>query len=85
MIEETAAPLFEGADWNFDTLSRIYAAVERVALDELGLDPYPNRIEVITSEQMLDAYASTGMPLFYKHWSLGKHFVRNEAMYRKGW
>lgn len=34
---------------------------------------------------MLDAYASTGMPLFYKHWSFGKEFARNEALYRKGW
>src|SRR6202044_4136276 len=31
-----------------------------------------------------DAYSSIGMPLFYKHWSFGKHFSRNEAMYRKG-
>ncbi len=30
---------------------------------ELGLDVYPNQIEVITAEQMLDAYASRGMPL----------------------
>ena len=33
---------------------------------------------------MLDAYSSIGMPLFYKHWSFGKHFARNEAMYRAG-
>ena len=33
---------------------------------------------------MLDAYASIGMPLFYKHWSFGKHFARNEAIYRAG-
>ena len=33
---------------------------------------------------MLDAYASIGMPLFYQHWSFGKHFARNEALYRKG-
>ncbi len=52
---------------------------------ELGLDIYRPRIEVITTEQMLDAYASTGMPLFYKHWSFGKQFVRNETLYRKGW
>ncbi len=25
-----------------------------------------------------------GMPLFYKHWSFGKQFARNEAMYRAG-
>lgn len=77
-------PLFEGTDWNFQSIQRIHAAVEKIALEELGLDVYPNRIEVITSEQMLDAYASTGMPLFYKHWSFGKQFVQNEVMYRKG-
>ena len=57
----------------------------RIAVDELGLDTYRTQIEVITAEQMLDAYASTGMPLFYKHWSFGKHFARNETLYRKGW
>ena len=44
----------------------------------------PNQIEVITAEQMLDAYSSVGMPLFYKHWSFGKHFAYQEASYRKG-
>ena len=39
---------------------------------------------MISTEQMLDAYSSIGMPLFYKHWSFGKHFARNEAMYRAG-
>jgi stage V sporulation protein R len=33
---------------------------------------------------MLDAYSSVGMPLFYKHWSFGKHFAHQEASYRKG-
>ena len=45
--------LFEGADWDFSTLQRIHDACEEIALDELGLDVYPNQIEVITSEQML--------------------------------
>ena len=26
----------------------------------------------------------SGMPLFYKHWSFGKHFAQHEALYRKG-
>jgi spore cortex formation protein SpoVR/YcgB (stage V sporulation) len=63
---------------------RIFDAVEHVANEELGLDTYPNQIEVITAEQMLDAYSSTGMPLFYKHWSFGKQFLANEMLYRKG-
>ncbi len=77
-------PLFEGADWEFATVQRAYEAIERIARDELGLDVYPNQIEVIGTEQMLDAYSSIGMPLFYKHWSFGKQFARNEALYRTG-
>ena len=76
--------LYRGADWDYDTLRRIHDAIEPIALGDLGLDVYPNRIEVITAEQMLDAYSSTGMPLFYKHWSFGKDFARHEAFYRKG-
>src|ERR1700741_725264 len=82
----TATPerLFESADWDFPTLQRIHHACEEIATSELGLDVYPNQIEVITAEQMLDAYASVGMPLFYKHWSFGKQFAYQEASYRKG-
>ena len=66
------------------TLRRVYDAIERIALDELGLDVYPVQIEVITSEQMLDAYASVGLPLMYRHWSFGKRFAYHETLYRKG-
>ena len=76
--------LYRSADWDFGTLRRTYDAIERIALGELGLDVYPNRIEVITAEQMLDAYSSAGMPLFYRHWSFGKHFAHHETLYRKG-
>ncbi len=77
--------LFQGADWNFDTLRRTFDAIEAVAIGEMGLDPYPNQIELISSEQMLDAYSSVGMPIFYSHWSFGKRFARDEKMYRKGY
>lgn len=76
--------LYRGADWDFATIQRIHDACEEVALGELGLTIYPNRIEVISAEQMLDAYASTGLPLSYRHWSFGKHFAQHESMYRKG-
>ena len=81
---EVRTPLYTGADWDFDGINRVYSAIEKIALGEMGLDVYPNQIEVITSEQMLDAYSSVGMPLFYKHWSFGKHFARDEALYRTG-
>ena len=34
---------------------------------------------------MLDAYASTGMPVMYPHWSFGKRFAQQELLYRKGY
>jgi stage V sporulation protein R len=77
--------LFETGDWDFDTLRRTYEAIEAIAVGEMGLDPYPNQIELISSEQMLDAYSSIGMPIFYHHWSFGKRFARDEKLYRKGY
>src|SRR6185312_12160351 len=84
MSRKTDGLLFEGADWDFPMLQRIHDACEAIAVGELGLEVYPNQIEVITAEQMLDAYASIGMPIFYKHWSFGKSFVQQEALYRRG-
>jgi stage V sporulation protein R len=83
-MSASAERLFKGADWDFQVLQRIHDACEEIAKSELGLNVYPNQIEVITAEQMLDAYSSVGMPLFYKHWSFGKHFAFHEASYRKG-
>jgi len=54
-MSKKADRLFEGADWNFATLQRVHDACEEIARNELGLDVYPNQIEVITAEQMLDA------------------------------
>ena len=76
--------LFSGSDWSFSKLTRAYEAIEAIALDDLGLDIYPNQLEIISSEQMLDAYSSVGMPLMYRHWSFGKHFLLQEHLYRKG-
>ena len=57
---EAAAPLFNGPNWDYGSLRQVYEAIERIAVDEIGLDVYPVQVEVITSEQMLDAYASVG-------------------------
>ena len=77
--------VFSDSDWNFETLDRTLAAISDIALNDLKLDIYPNQIEIISSEQMLDAYSSHGMPLMYNHWSFGKHFARDQTMYQKGY
>jgi stage V sporulation protein R len=73
-----------GPEWDFEALERYQSAIASAAAG-FGLDTYPNQIEIITSEQMLDAYASTGLPVGYPHWSYGKEFIRNEQAYRNGY
>lgn len=84
MTARANKPLFDGPEWNFDLIGRTYDAIEEIGVGEMGLNLYKNQIEVITAEQMLDAYSSIGMPLMYRHWSFGKRFARDEMMYRKG-
>ncbi len=76
-------PISTGAEWTFELIEEYHAEIEDIA-EEFKLDTYPNQIELITAEQMLDAYASIGMPIGYSHWSFGKHFIRNEQQYRRG-
>lgn len=83
-VADASTLLFDGADWDFDRVRRAYDVIEAIAKNEMGLDTYPNQIEVITAEQMLDAYSSIGLPLMYRHWSFGKRFAQDEVLYRKG-
>lgn len=77
------APLDDGPDWNFDLLELYHQEIARVA-KFYRLDTYPNQIEVITAEQMMDAYSSVGMPIGYQHWSFGKRFIHTERNYKRG-
>lgn len=77
-------PLSEGSEWTFELLQSYDTEIARIAAG-FGLDTYPNQIEIITSEQMMDCYSSTGMPVFYPHWSFGKQFLTVEKSYRRGY
>ncbi|RUQ97843.1 SpoVR family protein [Legionella septentrionalis] len=76
-------PLSTGAEWTFELLQTYDREIARIAKD-FRLDTYPNQIEVISAEQMMDCYASVGMPIGYHHWSFGKHFVNVEKSYQRG-
>ena len=76
--------IWDGSEWTMDKLKRVYDEICIIGLDEMKLDIYPNQFEVISSEQMIDAYTSIGMPIMYPHWSFGKHFVREWEQYKSG-
>jgi len=76
-------PLPCPSDWTFELIHTYQEAIERTAR-RYKLDTYSNQLEIITAEQMMDAYASNGMPVNYRHWSFGKHFIGTEKNYRRG-
>src|SRR5699024_4748527 len=76
-------PLSDGPEWTFALLEQYHREIARVAA-HYRLGTYPNQIEVITAEQMMDAYSSIGMPIGYHHWSYGKKFIQTEQTYQRG-
>ncbi|HRO61094.1 MAG TPA: SpoVR family protein, partial [Burkholderiaceae bacterium] len=72
-----------GSEWTIEAIAQYNEAIGEVA-ERFGLDVYPHHVEIISAEQMMDAYASIGMPVYYHHWSFGKHFLATERRYRRG-
>jgi stage V sporulation protein R len=76
-------PLSTGSEWTVELIEAYDREIGRLARD-FKLDTYPNQIEIISAEHMIDAYASIGMPIGYHHWSFGKHFVDVQKKYQRG-
>ncbi len=76
-------PLSQDSEWTFELLDLYEREIGRVAA-HYRLDTYPRQIEVISSEQMIDAYSSVGMPVGYHHWSYGKQFMTTQKSYQRG-
>jgi len=80
----TSRIISDSSEWTFALLERFDRELGALAHNVYGLDTYANQIEVIGSEQMIDAYSSVGLPINYNHWSFGKQFVSTEQTYRRG-
>lgn len=76
--------LYTGSDWDFDKIKTVWEAIDKVGREEFNLDYYPVQLEIISSEQMIDAYSSHAMPHMYHHWSFGKSFIQNDRSYKAG-
>ena len=57
---------------------------EYIAVEKYDLDCYDNSIELINDVQMLDNYASVGMPASYDHWSFGMQNAIERQKLEKG-
>lgn len=85
MIEkEKFKAMFSNPNWDFETIQAADEVTNWVGKEFFRLDTYINQIEIVTSEQMLDAYSLIGLPTSYPHWKFGKDFVINQSSYKKG-
>ena len=87
ITSENTPPLLitDGQEWNFDIIEDVYNNLERIWKKKYQRSYYPNQLEIISSEQMLDAYSAVGMPLMYNHWSYGEQFIREMEAYKRGY
>ena len=78
MTKKKLQELFSRSDWNETTILEADKIISKIAKNHLGLDTYTNQFEIVTSEQMLDAYSLVGLPISYNHWKFGKDFIINK-------
>jgi len=79
--------IFNNRSWTLDDIQRAFDECYKVGVtdpDGLKLDVYDNQLEVISSDQMLDAYSTVALPIMYNHWSFGKKHLREAKSYQDG-
>jgi len=82
--KEYCRQMFSLTNWDFETIQLADQLTSWVGKEFFRLDTYINQIEIVTSEQMLDAYSLIGLPTSYPHWKFGKDFVVNQNSYQRG-
>ena len=55
-------PISTSSEWTFELIQEYDCEIAKIA-QEYGLDTYPNQIEIISSEQMMDACLT-----WYAYW-----------------
>jgi stage V sporulation protein R len=85
VVQAPSLIIKDGQEWTFDMIDDTYNILERIWKAKYKRSYYPNQLEIISSEQMLDAYSAVGMPLMYTHWSYGEQFIREQEAYKRGY
>ena len=82
--KEEFIKMTDSPDWDIEVVKKFDEMVEWINETTFDLSLYTNQYEIVTAEQMLDAYSLVGLPLSYTHWKFGKDFSMNESSYKRG-
>jgi stage V sporulation protein R len=83
-MKHASKPLPQGPNWTFSDIQAYLDVINELVDSEYGLETYPNQIEIVSSEQMIDAWSYIGLPVCYNHWRYGKTFSRFIDAYSRG-
>jgi stage V sporulation protein R len=84
MSEEKQYLITSKTDWTPELIYEVWGHIKDIADNDLKVTYYQPQIEIISAEQMLDCYASVGLPVMYNHWSYGKGFLEDFKQYMEG-
>ena len=76
--------IFKDHTWTFEQLVAILKEIDTICREEMGLNPYPSQIEIVSAEQMAELSSTHGFANMYKHWSFGKRFLQEHKAYLSG-
>src|SRR3990167_7545209 len=76
--------LFTEAGWTLPLIEKTWEKIDKIGKEVFGLDYHQPQIEIVSYEQMLDAYSTTGLPVMYHQWSFGKSFIKFRDDYLEG-
>lgn len=74
-------PLFTESMHGADSIEHIMTVLSNIA-PELKLSTYPVRFDILSFDQIFDAYHSFGLPINYRHWSFGKNLIQEKNLYK---
>lgn len=75
--------LIKSQDWNEASLEKAWDVIKKLAA-KYDLDYYEPQFEIVTYEQMIEAYTHIGLPTYFNHWTLGKDYLETAHDYAHG-
>jgi stage V sporulation protein R len=75
--------LATGTEWDVSLIENAWPVIDKLG-QKYGWKGYKPQFEIITYDQMLECYATVGMPCCYDHWSVGKRYTNDMDDYKKG-
>lgn len=75
--------LATGSEWDVSLIEKAWPIIDRMG-KKYKWEGYNPQFEIITYDQMLEAYSTVGMPCCYDHWSYGRQYEHDKDQYKKG-